>query len=80
MGSDWLERSFGDKNLEVLMDNKLNMNQECALAAKEGQQHFAVAFCCSGKRVASRTREVILALYAAIVRSHLECCARFWSL
>jgi len=67
LGREWLESS-PEEDLGVGVDEKLNMSQQCALAAQKANCILG----CIKRSVANRSREGILPLCSTLMRPHLE--------
>ncbi|PKU48180.1 hypothetical protein llap_1556 [Limosa lapponica baueri] len=70
-----LRAALRDRDVIVLVDEKLNMSWQCVFMAQKTNRILG----CIKRSVASRLREMTLPLYSALVRPHLEYCVQLWS-
>ena len=73
LGDKRLESSPVERDLGVWVDCKLNMSQQCTLAAKRANCVLG----CIKHSIDNQLRVMIVPLYTALVRPHLEYCVQF---
>ena len=75
MGDNWLSNTTSEKDLGIAVDHKLNMSQQCDAAANKANAILG----CINRSIASKSHEVLVPFYSAMVRPHQEYCVQFWA-
>ena len=70
LGNSLLISTEAEEDLGVIIDSKMNMGRQCGDAVRKANRTLS----CIHRCISSRSKEVILSLYASLVRLQLEYC------
>ena len=75
MGGTILSTTVKEKDLGVTMNANMKVSEQCRIAASKGNQVLGVI----RRNISYKDKRLIVPLYKAIVRPHLEYCIQAWS-
>ena len=73
-GDAVLGRTTQEKDLGVIFSAEMNVLEQCGIAASKGNQMFRLI----RRTITYKEKHIIVHLYKAIVRPHLEYCIHEW--
>uniref|UniRef100_A0A7M4E807 Reverse transcriptase domain-containing protein n=1 Tax=Crocodylus porosus TaxID=8502 RepID=A0A7M4E807_CROPO len=76
LGNSFFGSGEAEKDLGVIIDAKMNMGRQCGDAVRKANHTLS----CIHRCISSRSKEMTLPLYTALVRPQLEYCIQFWAL
>ena len=75
MGGTILSKTVKEKDLGVSMNANMKVSEQCRIAASKGNQVLGII----RRNITYEENSLIVPLYKAIVRPHLEYCIQAWS-
>ena len=75
MGGTILSKTGKEKDLGVTMNANMKVSEQCRIAASKGNQVLGMI----RRNITYKEKSLIVPLYKAIVRPHLEYCIQAWS-
>ena len=76
MGGTILSKTVKEKDLGVTMNANMKVSEQCRMAASKGNQVIGMI----RRNITYKEKSLIVPLYKAIVRPHLQYCIQAWSL
>ena len=75
MGGTILSKTVKEKDLGVTMNANMKVSEQCRIAASKGNQVLGMI----RRKITYKEKSLIIPLYKAIVRPHLEYCIQAWN-
>ena len=75
MGGTILSKTMKEKYLGVTMNANMKVSEQCRIAASNGNQFLGMNL----RKITYKENSLIVPLYKALVRPHLEYCIQAWS-